>query len=262
MFNRIKNSYTARNQNKMSKNFENTKWGKDLLAFKGIHKGEKCFVVGNGPSLMPQDLQTLHENNIKTFATNRIYNIFDKTDWRPYYYVSEDANVLRGVQDKAAAVEAKAKFMPINLKWYEDIDIPNAKYFYLEYNDEMKDTKGISLDVAHCIKCRSTVTTTCIQLAIYMGFSEIYLIGVDHSFAKMVDKDGNVIEDNSIKSHFVEDYNSDIPDLGYSIDETTEAYLNIEQLSRKLKTFKIYNATRGGKLEVYERISFDSLFNS
>ena len=94
-----------------------------------------------------------------------------------------------------------------------------------------------------------------------MGFSEIYLLGVDHSFSKMVDKNGNVIIDNSIRSHFVENYNSDIKDLGYNIDATTEAYLNVEQLSRKLGTFRVYNATRGGKLEVFERVEFDKLFN-
>ena len=118
----------------------------------------------------------------------------------------------------------------------------------------------MSLDIAHSIRCRATVTTTCIQIAIYMGFSEIYLLGVDHSFAKMVDKNGNVIEDKSIRSHFTDDYNSDIPDLGYNIDATTEAYFNVEQLSHKLKSFRVYNATRGGKLEVFERKDFDELF--
>ena len=250
----------ARKQNRQSRHFEKTSYGRALARFKDIHKGEICVITGNGPSLNARDLQLLHEKGVVTFASNRVYNIFEQTDWRPTYYVSEDVNVLRGIQDKAAAVPAKAKFMPINLKWYENVDIPGANYFYMDYSQGDPETFGISLDVPHSIVCRSTVTTTCMQLAIYMGFSEIYLIGVDHSFAKMVDKDGNVIIDNSIRSHFVDNYNSDIEDLGYNIDATTQAYLNVEQLSRKLGSFRIFNATRGGKLEVYERVDFDKVF--
>ena len=153
----------------------------------------------------------------------------------------------------------KHRFIPINLKWYENVDIPNAEYFYIEYQNPLTDTFGLSLDVPKYIRCRGTVTTTCLQLAIYMGFSEIYLIGVDHNFAKMFDKNGNVVIDNTIKNHFSDDYDKGIFDQGFHVDEATEAYMNVEQLSRKLKTFKVYNATRGGKLEVYERVDFDSL---
>lgn len=259
MINPIK-SLQSRKQSKDSQNFEKTKYGKQLAALKNIHKGEICFVIGNGPSLTPEDLQTLHDNHVITFATNRIYNMFDKTSWRPAYYVSEDINVIRNVKKEVEAVESERKFLPVNLKWYEDFDIPGADYFYIDYSEDFSENYGLSLDIAHSIRCRATVTTTCIQIAIYMGFSEIYLLGVDHSFAKMVDKNGNVIEDRSIRSHFTDDYNSDIPDLGYNIDATTEAYFNVEQLSHKLKTFRVYNATRGGKLEVFERKDFDELF--
>ena len=259
-FQRFIKALEARYQNWQSKNYEKTKYGRALLKLKDQHRGERCFVIGNGPSLSPEDLQKLHENGIACFATNRIYKMFDRTDWRPTYYVSEDVNVLRGVQKEASQVPAEIKFIPVNLRWYEGIDIPGATYFYMEYKDELKETFGLSIDVPHCVRCRGTVTTTCIQLAAYLGFSEIYLLGVDHSFSKMVDKNGNVIEDKSIKSHFIENYNSDIPDLGFHVDEATDAYISAEKLSHKLKTFHIYNATRGGKLEVFERVNFDSMY--
>ena len=68
--------------------------------------------------------------------------------------------------------------------------------------------------------------------------------------------------DNTIKNHFTDDYDKGIVDQGFQVDEATEAYMDAERLSRKLKTFKIYNATRGGKLEVYERIDLDTLFKN
>ena len=107
--NRVLKSLESHKQNWESKHFEKTKYGKQLAALKNIHKGERCFVIGNGPSLTANDLQILHENQVITFATNRVYNIFEQTEWRPTYYVSEDVNVLRNVQDKASVVPAKKK---------------------------------------------------------------------------------------------------------------------------------------------------------
>lgn len=258
-FDRIKKSLEARIQNRASRNFERTKYGKKLALLKDSHKGEKCFIIGNGPSLLVEDLEKLQKNGIITFATNRIFKVFEKTAWRPTYYVSEDILLMRDAQKIIREMEVEGRFIPINLKWYEGVDIPNADYFYIEYQEPMKENFGLSVDIPHSVRCRGTVTMTCIQLAIHMGFSEIYLIGVDHNFAKMFDKNGNVLIDSSIKNHFVDDYDKGIIDQGFHVDEATEAYMDIERLSKKMGTFRIYNATRGGKLEVYERINLDSI---
>lgn len=257
----ILKSFEARKQNWQSTHFEKTKYGKKLRTLKNRHKGEACFVIGNGPSLTVEDLDAIYKIGIPTFATNRVFKIFEKTEWRPTYYVSEDILLMRDAQDIIKSMPVKGRFIPINLKWYEDVDIPNADYFYIEYNESMKDTFGLSLDIPHSIRCRGTVTTTCLQLAIYMGFSEIYLIGVDHNFAKMFDKNGNVLINNTIKNHFVDDYDKGIVDQGFQVDAATEAYMDVECLSRKMKSFRVYNATRGGKLEVYERVELDSILN-
>ena len=73
----------------------------------------------------------------------------------------------------------------------------------------------------------------------------------------MFDKNGNVIEDKTIKNHFTDDYDKDIIDQGFQIDGVTQAYMDVERLSKKLGTCRVYNATRGGKLEVFERVNFD-----
>ncbi|MBE6950625.1 MAG: DUF115 domain-containing protein [Ruminococcaceae bacterium] len=252
-------SLNSRVQNWQSKHFEKTKYGKRLAGYRDKHKGETCFIIGNGPSLRAEDLQALHERGIVTFATNRVFKVFDQTQWRPTYYVSEDILLMRDVQETIRDMDVQGRFIPINLKWYEGVDIPNADYFYIEYTAPMKETFCLSVDIPHCIRCRGTVTMTCLQLAAYMGFTRIYLIGVDHNFAKMFDKNGNVVIDHSIKNHFADDYDKGIFDQGFHVDEATEAYMDMERLSRKCGTFRIFNATRGGKLEVYERVDLDSL---
>ena len=262
VFKRIRKTIEARVQNLEAKKFEKTTYGKKLSLLKDCHKGEKCFIIGNGPSLDVKDLDRIYEKGMISFATNRVFKIFEKTKWRPTYYASEDILLMQDAQKVIEEMNVKGRFIPINLKWYEGIDIPNADYFYIEYQDPMKETYGLSLDIPHNIRCRGTVTITCLQLAIYMGFSEIYLIGVDLGFGRMIEKQGNVVIDNTIKNHFAEDYDKGIFDQGFHVDEATEAYMDVENLSRKLRTFKVYNATRGGKLEVYERVDVDSILNN
>ena len=259
---RIIDSLNARIQKEQSHKFEMTKYGRSLAKLKDSRKGEKCIIVGNGPSLLADDLEVVYKKGIETFATNRIFKIFDQTDWRPTYYVSEDILLMEDAQDIIRDMDVEKRFIPINLKWFQGVDIPNADYFYIEYNKEITETFNLSIDIPHCIRCRGTVTVTCLQLAIYMGFSEIYLIGVDHSFAKMFDRNGNVVIDDSIKNHFTDDYDQGIIDQGFNVDNATAAYMDVERLSRKMGTFRVFNATRGGKLEVFERVDLDDVLRT
>lgn len=259
---RIRNSLTARTHNWQSKHFDLTKHGKGISRYKNIHMGERCVVIGNGPSLSAKDLEVLHKNNVITFGTNRVFHIFNDTAWRPTYYMSEDMTILQSIQKEISHIPCKTRFIPINLKWDEGVDISGASYFYLDYHSALTETNGLSLDAAQGIRCRGTVTISCIQMAIYMGFTEIYLIGVDHNYSRYIDSNGNVVEDPTVKDYFSTSYDTDFKDvIGRNLGDTTLAYISVEELSKELGTFKVYNATRGGKLEVFQRVDFDTIFH-
>ena len=82
-----------------------------------------------------------------------------------------------------------------------------------------------------------------------MGFKEIYLLGVDHSYSTEMDKNGSLIRKPDIKDHFSEnDKVTNIPQLYKS----TLAYEMAKKSAEKLG-IKIYNVTRGGALEIFER---------
>ena len=91
----------------------------------------------------------------------------------------------------------------------------------------------------------STVTISLIQIAVYMGFKEIYLLSCDCDYS-------------GPKQHFTyygmksDSKAGDIMILAY---QAAKDYADSHGI-------KIYNATRGGKLEVFEREDFDSLFPS
>lgn len=96
----------------------------------------------------------------------------------------------------------------------------------------------------------TTVTYTCMQLAVYMGFREIYLLGVDFSY-------GNS-KKNISYTHFYESYKPEEKGIGY-VKQVTLAYESAKQYTDSHE-IKIYNVTRGGKLGIFERVDFDSLF--
>ena len=95
-------SIIARRQAFQYNNFETTKYAKELRKFKDIHKGESCFIIGNGPSLKIEDLDAIQKLGVPSFAFNRIFCVFDETKWRPTYYISQDENVTFGMKDKFA----------------------------------------------------------------------------------------------------------------------------------------------------------------
>lgn len=242
-------------------NCEKSIYGKRLREIKNIHKGEKCIIVGNGPSLTSKDLDAICDANIITFGTNRIFKIFLSTKWRPTYYVVEDPDIIRGFCDEIDAVPSKIKFIPLQIKWYETRKkFKDVLYFWQNYDPKKNFKYSFSSNIDKQIDHTGTVTCTCIIIAAYMGFSEINLIGVDHSYSWQTDEKGNVVANKTIKNHFCENYNDEYfykvepPNLG----KTTHSYANMRAYCDE-HDIKIFNATRGGKLEAFERKSLDDI---
>lgn len=243
------------------RNFERTKYGKAIAQYKGKFSGQRCFLIGNGPSLRAEDLTMLHNAGIPTFGFNRIYNIFDQTPWRPTFYISQDEKMLSGCAETVNALDLPSKFIPLQLNWWHGIRIEKALYFNI-LNQQEEDPRNFlfSDDAAKGIYNSSTGMYTAAQLAAYMGFSEIYLIGVDHHFRISQNNKGEVIVDNSVKDYFSEKYNEDKANLYIpNTEKSTLTYVAMKHHCDR-RGIRVYNATRGGKLEVFPRVEFDALF--
>ncbi len=259
---RVKSSFNARIvQPNMQKHFEKTEYGKKLASYQDKYKGKRCFLVGNGPSLKAEDLTKIHNNGDVSFAFNRVYNIFDDTLWRPTFYISQDEKMLSGCQDTVNALDLSVKFIPIQLHWYYNINISDAVYFNMNWQQTENPMEfGFSDNIAHEIYCASTGMYTAAQMAAYMGFSEIYFIGVDHHFQTSINNKGEIVVDNTVKDYFSDKYNADKDNL--YIPNTEKSTLTYVAMKKHCddRNIKVFNATRDGKLEVFPRVNFDSLF--
>lgn len=259
---RIKNSVSARFvQPYMITHYNKTKYGRQISHLKNRYAGKRCFFVGNGPSLKPEDLTLLHRNNEITFGFNRIYNMFDNTPWRPTFYISQDEKMLGGCIDSVNSMEIKHKFIPIQLNWYFGVKIRGASYFNIVSQSlENPDEYLFSDDASKYLYNSSTGMYTAAQLAAYMGFKEIYFIGVDHHFRTSMNNKGEIVVDNTVKDYFTEKYNEDKKDLYIpNTEKSTLTYVAMKNHCEH-RNISVYNATRGGKLEVFERVDFDKLF--
>lgn len=242
------------------KNFDDTvemnKVHKGMKKFKDLYKGQKCFIIGNGPSLTIKDLEKIQEKGFKTFASNRIYLIYEKTTWRPDFYFMSDGILIKsdGQSDKLGVPMNNRFFPRQNMK-----DVSGGT-FYNTFGFDYKHVGKFSKNAYEGVYQAGTITSEMIQIAYYMGFSEIYLIGVDFSY-KMKDKSekGDTYTYNNENNYFIQGYLkkgevAQIPDRQANILGFEAAKKAVEEEGKIIK-----NATRGGMLEVFERIDVDTL---
>lgn len=262
LIHRFSDSITSRFIHPWQKeNFARTGYGRQLKQYKDKHAGQRCFFIGNGPSLRAEDLTKLQEAGEITFAFNRIYNIFDQTSWRPDYYVSVDEKMLLGCAETVDHLDLPVKFIPINMRWYHGITIHDAVEFLMnaprEENGKPLDFSG---NAASVVYQSGTCMYAAAQIAAYMGFTELYLIGVDHHFQISQNNKGEILVDPSVKDYFSDKYNEDKETLYIpNTEKSTMTYLAMKQHCSQ-RDIQVYNATRGGRLEVFPRVDFDSLF--
>lgn len=226
-----------------------------IRPLKDIYKGQACVVIGNGPSLKVKDLTRLHELGIPTFACNRIHLIFPQTPWRPDYYFMSDEKLVRQYDDNVPDVSADRRLFP---KQYRG-QIHNGRFYNTIQFDYEREGK-FSLDAAKGVCPAASVTTEMIQFAYYMGFSEIYLIGVDFSYAVTQKVDSRSYTYQGENNYFIPGYLkpgevADMPNVNANLLGFNAAKEAIEGQGRI-----ICNATRGGKLEVFQRVNLDDLF--
>lgn len=252
-------SLKARYQNYVIRNFEKTIYGKKIEKLHKLHDGKTCFVIGNGPSLTAKDLSLLHEYRISSFGVNRIYKIFDQTDWRPTYYMCTDPVMIRDTQAEVNRIESKYKFLPIDHKFYHGIQINDVDYVNLNYDRTLDGEDKFFLNCTRQLNARETVTIACMQLAVHMGYRTIYLLGIDHNFDTIIGENGEITIDPSVKNYFCDNYDQDvISEVKHDVGKTTRAYLDMRQFADKYG-INIQNLSRKTKLTAFDRANFDDV---
>ena len=225
--------------------------------FKRLHNscnGKRCFIVGNGPSLAVSDLEKLTKEDC--FAANEIHKVFDKTTWRPKYYLIMD-RYSKTTPEIISKLECENVFLGDYYCRFNSVERKDV--ICLHQHQDLSDKNfRFSHDISKRIYNSTTVSYGLMQIAAYLGYKEVYLLGFDHNYSFEFDEKGNVIKTDTSNAHFFKD---EIPeDIIANVYGMTRAYESFKQYAEK-NGIKVMNATRGGKLEVFQRVSFDDLMS-
>jgi hypothetical protein len=226
-----------------------------LEALRDSRKGQRAFIVGNGPSLLGMDLALLRQDF--TFGLNRIYLAFPSGGFETSCLVSVNDLVI-----EQCVREMQTLPIPRFFSWHSrrfvppgtgGSDLPTFLYTTYESPIFAPDARGRLWEGA-------TVTYVALQLAFHMAFQQVVLIGVDHHFTTQGQANKTVVSDGADPNHFSPGYFGkgfrwQLPDL-----ETSEiAYIMAREAFRKAGR-EVIDATVGGKLTVFPKADYKTFF--
>ena len=222
----------------------------NLSKFKDIHKGKRCFIVANGPSLKNTDLSLLKDEI--TIGMNRIYLL---DNFKPTYLAVADIEIqLKQFIQEYNDLQI-IKFFPWEVRYIFD-QKDNLIFYKTKFSDKFNGQFN------KLIGAGKSVTYACLQLAYYMGFSEVILIGKDHSYShEQKGVPGTRIKSTGNESnHFISGYYKE--GMKWTIPNFTDEEFTY-QLSREAFEADnriVLDATINGKLNVFKKVDYNSLF--
>lgn len=223
-----------------------------IQKLKDRHRGQRCFIIGNGPSLNRMDLSLLRDEF--TIGMNRIYLLFDRLGFSTSYYVSVNPLVVEQCAEEIISRVPCPKFLDWNTRHL--IRFAPDMIFLKAFHEEPR----FFTDISRGIWQGNTVTYVAMQIAYTLGFSQVILIGVDHRFATTGTPHKQVVSQGDDPNHFDggyfgKDFRWQLPDLAGS-----ELAYRIARYQYDLAGREIVDATVDGALQVFPKVDYASLF--
>lgn len=232
-----------------------------ISELKNHHAGQRCFILGSGPSIARQDLSVLREEI--TFCCNWFFNHADFDELNINYYCAYDDDFF---------------CHSLNHKWFDRLlTLDTMKFFpqhwrihnlalsnicYVPYNKEKKvyQLNQFSVDTDQGFYDGATVIINfCLPLAIHMGFSEIILLGCDSDYGINTHGDMRDAYFYDQKDHHAATVHTANSELKWQ-DHIFISYAVVEEYARQ-HDVRIVNATPGGNLESFERVELKNIVN-
>lgn len=255
-----------------------------LAGMKDMYKGQTCFIIGNGPSVRMEDLDRIADSGIVSFGANRILDLGKKTKWSPTFLGCYDILFMKGPMASHTPME-----------YFNQIESSGVKYACLtkelkKYIPESDKTIFLKVPLVTAFKdwgypfsdnagkyvCDlGNITMFNIQIAYYLGFTTIYLYGIDNTYIRYLNNDGKFIVRDDMSSSHTAGLKKDWLDEsskkvaknafeacwygGYADKRKNDRGFEACRDFAATHGFKILNATRGGALEIFPRVNFDEI---
>ena len=233
--------------------------------FRNVHKGQRCFVIGNGPSLKQQDISPL-ANEI-TFVANyfHLHPIISDT-WQPSYYCLTDPVYFDGREPIEREIVKRIPAAPFFVPHYANDflkttkALPEDRTYYVGLCGGLEDETSDLPDFTTVTPGVQTVVQLAIMAGMFMGCTRIYLMGLDHDWLTQCGVTNNFYSKDEVK-------NQPDPNLwNYkSLMEAMTIIWRVYEMHQRIAMkhgIKIINLTQGGFLDVFERARYEDVIGS
>ena len=243
-----------RGRHQLAKNFD-SRWAqsvRQLEKLANVHVNQRCFIIGNGPSLRQIELTKLRHEY--TFGLNRIYLLFPELGFTTTYLVSVNDLVLEQCAADMQNLDLPKFFTWRARQWFKKD--PQISFLDTDFTGDEDFCSSITGRYFEGY----TVTYVALQLAFQMGFSQAILVGVDHNFVTKGTANQAIISQGDDPNHFAPNYFGkgfkwQLPDLAGSERAYILAREAYSQAGRQ-----VVDATVGGKLTIFPKINYEDLF--
>lgn len=223
-----------------------------LSFLKNRHAGERLVLVCNGPSLNQMDLSFLRHETV--FGLNKIFLGFRKFGFYPRYYAAVNDKVIEQAAGEISRLNC-VKF--IGKRAGIRVLTPGALTFLI---DNTNPPARFCKDIREGIHEGWTVTYVALQIAYFLGFSEVVIIGMDHRFEFHGKPNEAKRMDGPDPNHFSPDYfgggqDWDNPDLAHAEESYRIARDMFTQHGRR-----IIDATLDGACTIFEKKNYRDVF--
>lgn len=225
---------------------------KRLCTLKNIHKGKRCFVIANGPSLKKIDFNLLR--NEITIGMNRIYLLEEKIGFLPTYLMVFDIPYqIKQFASEFENIKTTKIYNWIGRRYFNRKS--DINYFYSHFKLDF------SPDFTKRVGNGKSVMISCIQLAYYLGFKEVYIIGKDHHYNTSAKPGSNIKADGMEQNHFIAGYYKEGQNWGAPHLGEEEYSYNLAKIAFEKDDRMVFDATIEGKLQIFKKVDFYSLFS-
>lgn len=210
-----------------------------LSAYKDKMRRERCFILGNTSSKLDELNSLMNE---RTFAADNFCDFFSRTPQRPAYYLLTEASAYLG---NGKYIEGMECFVNSDVKVFEDKFKKKPTYINplgkgLVDGLPTFDTAESMYETAKIMPLYEMI-----QLAIYMGFTEIYIYGFDGTFELNIDSDG-------IGRKPAEGEITGFPEKAKQVLERVRAYADGNDI-------KIYSLCETSGLSMFEQKKYEDI---
>ncbi|MFS2186997.1 6-hydroxymethylpterin diphosphokinase MptE-like protein [Mucilaginibacter sp. Mucisp84] len=232
-------------------------------SLKDKYKGQRVFIIGAGPSINKTPLHLLKGEY--TMCFNRVNLLYERLNWKPNFYMVTDDLKLKEIYK-----DINEEILPaVDYAFFPDLHPSNVNFKkYLDETPKIHwlnmDEPEYSLDLPKC-GINKTVVNGGLQILAYLGFEEIYMLGVDMTFAKRnvskINERDWVGKKDDDPNHFDPRY--DGKGMAYrnpTLDDMLDYFIAGRKFFDKHNK-KIYNASYGGVMEEYPRVNLTDVLN-